>query len=118
MPMTTTSRRQRYPLLVDDPHAGSWLRIQANLGRAPNTIEAYGRSLQDFLAFSAVNDVDPALAGREHIAAYVRHLLSRARANRENVRVLDSGGGLANATVQQRLTAVRLYYDYLIEEGL
>ena len=34
------------------------------------------------------------------------------------MRVLDSGGGLANATVQQRLTAVRLYYDYLIEEGL
>src|SRR5258708_14888659 len=25
--------------------------------------------------------------------------------------------GLANATMQQRLTAIRLYYDYLIEEG-
>jgi integrase len=28
------------------------------------------------------------------------------------------GAGLANATLQQRLTAVRLYYDYLMEEGL
>lgn len=26
--------------------------------------------------------------------------------------------GLANATIQQRLVAVRLFYDYLVEEGL
>jgi integrase/recombinase XerD len=32
--------------------------------------------------------------------------------------VLDSGTRLANATLQQRLTAVRLFYDYLIEEGI
>jgi integrase/recombinase XerD len=32
--------------------------------------------------------------------------------------VLDSGAGLANATLQQRITAIRLFYDYLIEEGL
>jgi integrase/recombinase XerD len=31
------------------------------------------------------------------------------------VRVLDSGAGLANATMQLKLTAVRLYYDYLTE---
>jgi integrase len=30
----------------------------------------------------------------------------------------DSGGGLANATLQQRLTAVRLFYDYAVEERL
>jgi integrase len=29
----------------------------------------------------------------------------------------DSGIGLANATLQQRLVAVRLFYDHLIEEG-
>jgi integrase len=31
---------------------------------------------------------------------------------------LDSGAGLANATLQQRLVPVRLFYDFLIEEGL
>jgi len=31
---------------------------------------------------------------------------------------IDSGSGLANATIQQRLVPVRLFYDYLIEEGL
>jgi len=30
---------------------------------------------------------------------------------------LDSGAGLANATLQQRLVIVRLFYDYLVEEG-
>lgn len=35
-----------------------------------------------------------------------------------NVVALDSGAGLANATLQQRLVPVRLFYDYLIEEGL
>ncbi|WP_210435178.1 site-specific integrase [Saccharopolyspora sp. ASAGF58] len=31
---------------------------------------------------------------------------------------IDSGSGLANATIQQRLVPVRLFYDYLMEEGL
>jgi integrase/recombinase XerD len=31
---------------------------------------------------------------------------------------IDSGSGLANATLQQRLVPVRLFFDYLIEEGL
>jgi len=31
---------------------------------------------------------------------------------------LDSGTGLANATLQQRVVPVRLFYDFLIEEGL
>ena len=31
---------------------------------------------------------------------------------------LDSGSGLANATLQQRLVPVRLFYDFLVEEGL
>ena len=35
-----------------------------------------------------------------------------------NVVALDSGVGLSNATLQQRLVPVRLFYDYLIEEGL
>ena len=31
---------------------------------------------------------------------------------------IDSGAGLANATIQQRLVSVRLFYDFLMEEGL
>lgn len=31
---------------------------------------------------------------------------------------IDSGAGLANATIQQRLVPVRLFYGFLMEEGL
>lgn len=31
---------------------------------------------------------------------------------------IDSGSGLANATIQQRIVSVRLFYDHLMEEGL
>ncbi len=55
-------------------------------------------------------------AKREHIAAYVRHLLSRPGREGSKVMSLDSGGGLANATLQQRITGVRLFYDFLVEE--
>lgn len=107
-----------YPLTGNSARARLWLTIQANLGLAANTIEAYGRALEDYLRFSIHRGVDPDSAAREHIATYVRDLTTRPNPRGPNVRVLDSGVGLANATLRQRLTAVRLYYDYLIEEGL
>ena len=92
--------------------------MQANLGLAPNTIDAYGRALEDYLRFSRGQTANPIEANREHIAAYVRDLASRPNRRGANVIVVDSGACLANATLQQRLTAVRLFYDYLVEEGL
>ena len=62
--------------------------------------------------------VDPVTANRAHIAAYVRELTERPSRRGTNVVALDSGAGLANATLQQRLVPVRLFYDFLIEEGL
>jgi integrase/recombinase XerD len=114
----TEVRWERYPLVAQTPHARSWLAVQANLGLAPNTIEAYGRALQDFFAFSAGRAVAASAVTREHIAAYVGDLRSRPSRRGAAVRVLDSGVGLANATLQQRLTAVRLFYDHLTEEGV
>ena len=86
-----------------------WLQIESNLGRAPNTIDAYGRALEDFLAFSSGCGFVPDTATREHISLYVRDLGCRKTAR---------GAGLANATIQQRLTVIRLFCDYLIEEGV
>ncbi len=110
-------RWDRYPLLASTPRARAWLQIQANLDLAPNTVEAYGRALEDYIAFTASRRVDAVHAGREHVSAYVRDLCTRPNRNGANLRSLDSGAGLANATMQLRLTAVRLFYDYLIEEG-
>lgn len=35
-----------------------------------------------------------------------------------NVVSIDSGFGLANATIQQRLVPVRLFYDHLMADGV
>lgn len=102
--------------LAGGPEAGRWLDLQRDLGRAARTIEAYRRCLVDYLGFCAREKVDPLAAGRADIARYVRDLRERPSARGAKVVTLDSGAGLANATIQQRLTAVRLFYDYLVEE--
>ncbi len=109
---------QHYPSVALLPVAKAWLVIQSNFGLASNTIEAYGRALEDYLQLSARLEFPPVSATREHISTYVRDLTSRQSPLGANVRAFDSGVGLSNATMQQRLTAVRLFYDYLIEEGL
>lgn len=110
---------EHLPSVTRDPRARSWLSIQANLGLAPGTIEAYGRALEDYLTFCSTSGGGvPESAGRAHIAAYVHDLTVRPSPKRSVSRSHGSGVGLANATLQQRLTAVRLYYDYLMEEGL
>jgi site-specific recombinase XerD len=112
-----SSRWERYPGVTASEHAKTWLKIQGDLGLAANTLEAYGRALDDFLAFSADRTVVPEAANREHVAAYVRDLASRSHPRGRNVVIIDSGVGLANATLQQRLTAVRLFYDRAGTEG-
>jgi integrase/recombinase XerD len=110
-------RSGRYPLLKQFPRAQAWLAIQANLGRADNTIDAYGRGLHDFLSFASAHQFVVETVGREGIALYVRDLMERPNPRGANLRILDSGVGLANATLLQRLTVIRLFFDYLVEEG-
>lgn len=109
---------EHFPLVAREPRACAWLTIQANLGLAISTIDSYGRSLNDYLAFAARHGVVPSSASRADIAAYVRDLTSRPSPRGSAIQHVDSGTGLANATLQQRVTVARLYYDYLMEEGL
>lgn len=108
---------KRWPVLAMCQEAITWLEIQSNLGLAPRTIEAYARGLVDYFAVCQREDVDPLTAERAEIARYVRDLTHRPSRRGSSVIALDSGVGLANATLQQRLVAVRLFYDHLIEEG-
>lgn len=111
-------RWERFPLVAQGQHSRTWLGMQANLGLAPSTVEAYGRALQDFLTFSARREVNADTASREHVAAYVHDLSTRSSRRGGGAGKGDPVAGLANATLHQRLTAVRLYYEYLVEEGL
>ena len=95
----------RYSSVQSCKDACTWFRIQTNLGLAHNTLQAYGRALNDFLAFTSKSGASIVAASREHISAWVRDLLSRPN-NRSNKAILiDSGVGLSNATLQQRFGA-------------
>jgi integrase/recombinase XerD len=109
---------KRWPVFGRHEVAAQWLRIWTDLGRASRTIDAYARGLAEYLAVCERERVDPLAATRLTVAAFVKELTSRPSRLGANVVALDSGAGLANATLQQRLVPVRLFYDHLIEEGL
>jgi integrase/recombinase XerD len=108
----------KWPVLGRHERAAEWLSIWADLGRAPQTIDAYARGLAEYLEGCERNGVDPVAATRAQVAVFVRELRTRPSRRGANVVVLDSGAGLANATLQQRLVPVRLFYDFLVEEGI
>ena len=110
-------RFERFLLVTRCESARAWLGVQAALGLAQNTLDAYGRALDDYLGYCDRASIDVHAAGRSQIAAYVRDLALRPNRRDPNIVRMDSGVGLANATIQQRLTAIRLFYDFLIEEG-
>ena len=108
----------RYPFVATDALAKAWLTTETLLGLAPNTLDAYARGLDDFLGFCQKASISPATATRADLARYVGDLRGRPRSSTklqppDHVPTM----GLSNATLQQRLTAVRLFFDFLIEEG-
>jgi integrase/recombinase XerD len=105
----TDVRWERYPLVGAHPLARGSLQLQADLGLATNTIAVYGRALQEYLSSSAHTAAASEAARRGHLAACVRGLTTRPRQRGARGRGLDAGAGLANATLQQRLVAVRLF---------
>ncbi|CAM5588743.1 site-specific integrase (plasmid) [Streptomyces viridifaciens] len=109
---------EKWPVLGRHERAAEWLQVWTDLGRAPRTIDAYARGLAEYLLICERDGVEPVVANRLQVAAFVKDLSTRPSRRGSNVVALDSGVGLANATLQQRLVPVRLFYDYLIEEGL
>jgi len=109
-------RWERYPLVAENFHSRAWLTWQCNRGLAANTLEAYGRGLERHLLFLASKGLTIEQTTRLEISAYVRDLLLPTPGV-SNSRRTD-GSLLANATLQQRVTVIRLFYDYLVEEGI
>ena len=96
--------------------AERWLSIQKDLGRAPNTLLAYGSSLESYGSFCLTLQLPIYEATQEDVALFVRSMTAfRLPASRKTK---SERSGMANATIRLRLTAVRLFYDHLIEEGL
>lgn len=108
---------RRYPDVKECNWARDWLLLQKNVGLADATIDAYGRALQDYLSFCGRECIQPLTAKRDHVATYVNYLMTVPRNSNSPDEWIEPTIGLANATIQQRLTVIRLAYDYLVEEG-
>src|SRR5258708_15159487 len=107
---------QAYPFVDQTELARTWLEIQSRLQLAPKTIDAYGRSLNDFLKFCTKQAIEPAGVTREQVALYVQDLATRPNPKGAQILAFPTGGGLSNSTMQQRITVLRLFCDYRSEE--
>lgn len=101
---------RQLPHIKEHPQVQHWLEIQSRLGLADNTLQAYARAMNDYLRICELHSIDALAATKEHVALFVQDMRTRERG--------DGLRGLANATIHQRLTGIRLFYDYLIEEGV
>jgi integrase/recombinase XerD len=106
-------RWELFPRVADHPQGREWLQILADLQRAPNTLDAYGRSLEIFLRWCAAANVEPALATRFNIVGFLAHLKGDG-----TVIDLYSRALVSLSTLQVRLSALRSFFDYLVEEGV
>ena len=97
-------RWDRCPLATCDAHAHAWLLLQSHRGLSSNTLDAYSRALERYLTFLKSARVASVSATRADVGLYLA--------------ALQAGEViLANATIQQLLTVVRLFHGYLMEEG-
>jgi integrase/recombinase XerD len=112
------SAGHRYPMIAAHADATRWIRSCAMLGLAGNTIAAYSRAMEIFLGFCQSRSMEARCATRELIAQYIHYLRTRPRQGRGNIVLIDSQAAVSNATLQQQLTAVRLFFEFLVEEQL
>lgn len=104
-PIIGEVRWERIPTVAAIPEARAWLSFQACRGLALNTLDAYGRNLERYLRF--LNGATPWAIKQDTVGTYLRGLGCVDEA------AVDS---FANATIQQHLATLRLFYDYLVEE--
>jgi site-specific recombinase XerD len=108
-------RWELYPLVAVHERSRAWLQLQSHLQLAPTTLDAYGRSLNDFLAFCQRCEIVPETITREQVALYVQDLAQRPNPKGAKVLSIEGGWGLSNSTMQLRITVLRLFCDSLVE---
>ncbi|MCA9627746.1 MAG: tyrosine-type recombinase/integrase [Myxococcales bacterium] len=99
-------RWDRLPKTSSNKHARAWLRLQCLLGLALNTIASYGRALEEFLTWCDQHACNAVELDRVGVARYLKD--AETRRTRP----------LSNASLLLRQTVLRLFFDYLVEEGV
>lgn len=82
--------------------AERWLKLLSDLGRAQGTLTAYRCALHHYFSFCSENGIEPEKARFEDLAAYISPQLP------------GMPFPAASATLHLRLSAIRLWYDFLM----
>src|SRR5260370_28795885 len=101
-----------YPRVAAQVHAREWILFLSKLQKAPKTIDAYARCLDDLIGFFERAELPLIEASRGDIAAYLDDLHRRANPKGKSI-MRAHVSGLSHATIQQRLTTARLWYEHL-----
>ena len=102
--MAATRKAQRARPTVRPPQVEAFLEmLVAERGASANTLAAYGRDLDDLAGFLTARRRDVAAARAGDLRAYLQGL-SRA--------------GMAASTSARRLSALRQFHRFLVDEGL
>jgi integrase/recombinase XerD len=101
-----------YPRVAKQEHAREWIAFLSKLQKAPKTIDAYARCLDDLIGFFERANLPLIEASRGDIATYLDDLHRRVNSKGKSA-MQDHAGGLSHATIQQRLTTARLWYEHL-----
>jgi len=120
-------RWEHYPLVAACPPAHKFLVRKVQYGCRPKTIDAYGRNLDDYLAWFIDAD-DGCMVGADtgafltyldHLKATApRHRTRRPGSNDEVNVVYLTGHKRSDASIAQAVTTIRQFYDFLIVERL
>jgi integrase/recombinase XerD len=87
-----------------DRHIGSFLEMMAaERGAAANTLAAYGRDLEDFAVHAGRRGRSPATASTDDLRAYLAAL---------------DASGMSARTQARRLSALRQFHRFLLDEGI
>ena len=87
-----------------DRHADAFLEmLSAERGAARNTLAAYSADLADFAAFTAAQGEAPAAASADTLRRYMAGL---------------NAAGLSARTAARRLSCLRQFYRFLLQEGV
>jgi len=86
--------------------AERWLKLLSDLGRAPATLTAYRHALGHYFSFCSQHRIAPEKARFEDLAAYISPQLP------------GMPFPAASATLQLRLSAIRLWYDFLVYQNI
>jgi integrase/recombinase XerD len=80
-----TIQWEHYPYVAENSHARTWLEMQVKLCLADNTIKAYGRSANDYLAFCQRARIAFVEATKADIVLYIDDMLQRSNPRGENI---------------------------------